>query len=98
MNKEQLEEKKAEIEIQVRGWEADTTHPEKERILTDILQELKFYECHLALIDYEFMYEYPLNRRQCEVYISDFNNMKKEKVSNMKDLELLQNRYGFSQI
>jgi len=89
MNKEQLEEKKAEIEIQVRGWKADTTHPEKERILTDILQELKFYECHLALIDYEFMDEYPLNRRQCEVYISDFNNMKKEKVSKMQDLETI---------
>ena len=31
MTKDQLEEKKAEIEIQVRGWEADTTHPEKDK-------------------------------------------------------------------
>ena len=84
MNKEQLEEKKAEIEIQVRGWNEDTTHPDKERILNDILQELKFYECKLAMIDYEFMYEFVLNSEQCEEYISDFDSMKKEKVSKMK--------------
>ena len=89
MNKEQLEEKKAEIEIQVRGWNEDKTHPDKERILNDILQELKFYECKLALIDNWFMLEFPLNRGQCEAYISDFDNMKKEKVSKMKDLETI---------
>lgn len=87
MSKEQLEEKIAELGIQVRGWNDDTTHPEKERILNDILQELKFFECKLALIDPVFMAEYPLNNDQCLEYIYDFDAMKKEKVGNMADLE-----------
>ena len=42
MNNEQLEEKIAEIEIQVRGWNEDTTHPDKERIFNIIDSEVKF--------------------------------------------------------
>ena len=86
---EQLKERIAEREIQVRGWITDTEHPDKERILSDILQELKFYECKLALSDPEFMDKYVLNIDQCKQYIDNFDNMKKEKVSNMADLETI---------
>ena len=63
--KEQIEEKISELEIVVRGWNEDKTHPDKERILNDILQELKFFECKLALIFPVFMDEFPLNNDQC---------------------------------
>ena len=81
--KDQLENKISELQIVSRGWNDDTTHPDKERILNDILQELKFFECKLALIDYGFMAEFPLNNDQCLQYIFDFDAMKQEKVSKM---------------
>jgi len=87
--KEQIEEKISELEIVVRGWNEDKTHPDKERILNDILQELKFFECKLALICPVFMDEYVLNNAQCLDYIYNFDAMKQEKVSKMPDLETI---------
>lgn len=89
MSKEEIEAHIEPLQLALNGWNEDTTHPDRERIISEIKQELKFFECKLALIDNCFMLEFPLTRMQCLEYIYDFDAMKQEKVSKMPDLETI---------
>jgi hypothetical protein len=92
---EEIEQHIEPLEIALRGWEQNETvfspDPEKfteekgETTVLGIIQELKFWECHKALINHEFMSDFPLTKDQCLEFISSFSAMKKELITDKQN-------------
>ena len=92
---EEIEQHIEPLQLALNGWNGNETvyspDPEKftqekgETTVLGIIQELKFWECHKALIDSEFMSEFPLNKDQCLAFIFDFSAMKKELITDKQN-------------